>query len=94
MTWYLQWAHTELFSLGDQHLGTAGVVPKDLPIHHPLAPDLHEPNDGHLLKMRPAVEGGRDYAQLRDQMSTPVLGPDPPLGRGQRDVRPPACGGR
>ncbi|RYR30615.1 hypothetical protein Ahy_B01g055364 [Arachis hypogaea] len=59
MTWYLQWAHTELFGLGDQHLVPAGVVPEDLPIHHPLAPDLHQPEDGHLSELRPAAGGGR-----------------------------------
>ncbi|RYQ98518.1 hypothetical protein Ahy_B07g086248 [Arachis hypogaea] len=58
MTWYLQWAHTELFGLGDQHLVPAGVVPEDLPIHHPVAPDLHQPVDGHLLELRPAAEEG------------------------------------
>ncbi|KAL4370833.1 hypothetical protein AHAS_Ahas06G0105300 [Arachis hypogaea] len=41
ITWYLQWAYTELFGLGDQHLLPTRVVPEDLPIHHPLAPDLH-----------------------------------------------------
>ncbi|XP_015973564.1 protein MAIN-LIKE 1-like [Arachis duranensis] len=41
MTWYIQWAHTELVGLGEQHLVAAGVVPHDLPTHHPLAPDLH-----------------------------------------------------
>ncbi|KAL4321069.1 hypothetical protein AHAS_Ahas14G0073600 [Arachis hypogaea] len=60
MTWYLQWAHTELFGLGDQHLVAAEVVPEDLPMHHPLAPDLHQPDDGHLTEMRPAAGGGRD----------------------------------
>ncbi|QHO06374.1 uncharacterized protein DS421_14g454110 [Arachis hypogaea] len=59
MTWYLQWAHTELFGLGDQHLVAAEVVPEDLPMHHPLAPDLHQPDDGHLTEMRPAAGGGR-----------------------------------
>ncbi|RYQ92406.1 hypothetical protein Ahy_B09g098628 [Arachis hypogaea] len=59
MTWYLQWAHMELFGLGDQHLVAAEVVPEDLPMHHPLAPDLHQPDDGHLLEMRPAARGGR-----------------------------------
>ncbi|QHN81380.1 uncharacterized protein DS421_20g686380 [Arachis hypogaea] len=59
MTWYLQWAHTELFGLGDQHLVATGVVPEDLPMHHPLAPDLHQPDDGHLLEMRPTAGGGR-----------------------------------
>ncbi|KAL4328133.1 hypothetical protein AHAS_Ahas13G0169600 [Arachis hypogaea] len=70
MTWYLQWEHIELFGLGDQHLVVAGVVPEDLPIHHPLAPDLHQPEDGHLPEMRPAAGGGRgpvpgDYLSLR-----------------------------
>ncbi|KAL4328535.1 hypothetical protein AHAS_Ahas13G0209800 [Arachis hypogaea] len=55
MTWYLQWAHTELFALGDQYLVPAGVVPEDLPIHHSLAPDLHQPEDGHLPELRPAA---------------------------------------
>ncbi|QHO33913.1 uncharacterized protein DS421_9g262470 [Arachis hypogaea] len=33
-----------------------------------------------------------DYTTMRDQMSTPAPGLVLPLGHGQRDVRPPACG--
>ncbi|QHO57019.1 Serine/threonine protein phosphatase 7 long form isogeny [Arachis hypogaea] len=65
MTWYLQWAHTKLFGLGDQHLVPAGVVPEDLPIHHPLALDLHQPVDGHLPELRPTAEGGRGRGRRR-----------------------------
>ncbi|KAL4398465.1 hypothetical protein AHAS_Ahas01G0294600 [Arachis hypogaea] len=65
MNWYLQWAHIELIGLGDQHLVAAGVMPKDLPIHHPLAPDLHQPKDGHLPEMRPAAGGGRGRGRGR-----------------------------
>ncbi|RYR37734.1 hypothetical protein Ahy_A09g042612 [Arachis hypogaea] len=59
MTRYLKWADTELFGLGDQHLVAAGVVLEDLPIHHPLAPDLYQPDDGHLSEMMPDAGGGR-----------------------------------
>ncbi|KAL4316599.1 hypothetical protein AHAS_Ahas15G0301200 [Arachis hypogaea] len=59
------WAHTELFGLGDQHLVPDGVVPEDLPMHHPLAPDLHQPEDGHLPELRPAAGGGRDRGRER-----------------------------
>ncbi|RYR76082.1 hypothetical protein Ahy_A01g000676 [Arachis hypogaea] len=65
MTWYLQWAQTELFGLGDQHLVPAGVVLEDLPIHHPLAPDLHQSDDGHLLELRPAAGAGRGRGRGR-----------------------------
>ncbi|KAL4389965.1 hypothetical protein AHAS_Ahas03G0097800 [Arachis hypogaea] len=34
MTWYLQWAHTELFGQGDQHLVPVGVVLEDLSLYH------------------------------------------------------------
>ncbi|XP_072066719.1 protein MAIN-LIKE 1-like [Arachis hypogaea] len=60
-----RWEHIELFGLGDQHLVVAGVVPEDLPIHHPLAPDLHQPEDGHLPEMRPAAGGGRGRGRGR-----------------------------
>ncbi|RYR08104.1 hypothetical protein Ahy_B05g075656 [Arachis hypogaea] len=55
----------ELFGLGDQHLVPDGVVPEDLPMHHPLAPDLHQPEDGHLPELRPAAGGGRDRGRER-----------------------------
>ncbi|QHO06561.1 uncharacterized protein DS421_14g455760 [Arachis hypogaea] len=50
--WDARWAHTELFDLGDQHLVAAGIVPEDLPIHHPLAPDLpiHHPPSGGIFR--------------------------------------------
>ncbi|QHN76391.1 uncharacterized protein DS421_19g643490 [Arachis hypogaea] len=62
--WHELW-DARLFSLGDQHLMAAGVVPKDLPTHHPLALDLHQPDDGHLLEMRPAVGGERGRGRGR-----------------------------
>ncbi|KAL4289347.1 hypothetical protein AHAS_Ahas19G0377100 [Arachis hypogaea] len=65
MTWYLQWAHTELFGLGNQHLVAVGVVLEDLPIHHPLAPDLHQPDDGHLPELEPTAGGGRGRGRGR-----------------------------
>ncbi|RYR03237.1 hypothetical protein Ahy_B06g082096 [Arachis hypogaea] len=67
MTWYIQWVHTELFSQGDQHLVPAGVVPEDLPLHHPLALELHQPKDGHLPELRlPAGRGrGRGRGRAR-----------------------------
>ncbi|RYR63060.1 hypothetical protein Ahy_A04g020848 [Arachis hypogaea] len=69
MMWYLQWAHTELFGQGDQHLVLVGVVPEDLPLYHPPAPVLHQPEDGHLPELRlPAGRGrgrGRGIARGR-----------------------------
>ncbi|KAL4277108.1 hypothetical protein AHAS_Ahas20G0274200 [Arachis hypogaea] len=75
MTWYLQWVHIELFGLDDQHLVAAGVVPEDLLIHHPLAPDLLQPDDGHLLEMRPTTGGRRGRGRGRAR------------GRGRRGAR-------
>ncbi|RYR53195.1 hypothetical protein Ahy_A06g028195 [Arachis hypogaea] len=59
MTWYLQWAHTEFFGQGDQHLVLVGVVLKDLPIYHPPAPELHQPEDGHLPELCLSAGKGR-----------------------------------
>ncbi|KAL4365856.1 hypothetical protein AHAS_Ahas07G0147900 [Arachis hypogaea] len=36
----------------------AEVVPEDLPIHHPVAPKLHQPEDSHLLEEGEVGDGG------------------------------------
>ncbi|KAL4314888.1 hypothetical protein AHAS_Ahas15G0130100 [Arachis hypogaea] len=52
LTWYFQWAHIEHVGQGDQHLMPSEVVPDDLPIHNPDAPELHQPENGKLPEVR------------------------------------------
>ncbi|RYR34577.1 hypothetical protein Ahy_A10g049527 [Arachis hypogaea] len=59
------YAHTELFGQGDQHLVPVGVVPEDLPLYHPPAPELHQPEDGHLPELRLLVGRGRGRGRGR-----------------------------
>ncbi|XP_015944395.1 protein MAIN-LIKE 1-like [Arachis duranensis] len=61
----LEAAHTELFGQGDQHLVPVGVVPEDLPLYHPPAPELHQPEDGHLPELRLLVGRGRGRGRGR-----------------------------
>ncbi|RYR51926.1 hypothetical protein Ahy_A06g026870 [Arachis hypogaea] len=75
MTWYLQWAHTELFGQGDQHLVPSGVMLEDLPIYHPPAAELHQPEDGHLLELLREARGDEIHRD-RDPISPPSHGPE------------------
>ncbi|RYR25641.1 hypothetical protein Ahy_B02g059498 [Arachis hypogaea] len=54
-----KWAHIELFGQGNKNLVVGGVVLDDLPMHHPDAPDLYQPEDGDPPKVQPAAGGGR-----------------------------------
>ncbi|KAL4276429.1 hypothetical protein AHAS_Ahas20G0206300 [Arachis hypogaea] len=56
----------ELFGQGDQHLIPARVVPEDLPLYHPPAPKLHQPEDGHHLpELRVPTGRGRGRGRGR-----------------------------
>ncbi|RYR34080.1 hypothetical protein Ahy_A10g048799 [Arachis hypogaea] len=62
---------------GDQYLVVGGVVPDDLPIHHPDTLDLHQPEDSDLPELRLATGGGRahgaeDVGQTIGDLSGPV----------------------
>ncbi|RYQ84513.1 hypothetical protein Ahy_B10g103890 [Arachis hypogaea] len=56
----------QLFGQGDQHLIPARVVPEDLPLYHPPAPKLHQPEDGHHLpELRVPTGRGRGRGRGR-----------------------------
>ncbi|MED6140792.1 hypothetical protein PIB30_096893, partial [Stylosanthes scabra] len=57
MEWYFQWANLVLVGRGDEQDQLVQHVPLDLPAFDLPAPQLHQPQDGHLPEVRP--RGGR-----------------------------------
>ncbi|MED6146103.1 hypothetical protein PIB30_031587 [Stylosanthes scabra] len=57
LEWYFQWANLVLVGRGDEQDQLVQHVPLDLPVFDLPAPQLHQPEDGHLPEVRP--RGGR-----------------------------------
>ncbi|MED6212197.1 hypothetical protein PIB30_080882, partial [Stylosanthes scabra] len=59
LEWYIQWANLVLVGQGDEQDQLVQHVPLDLPVYDLPAPQLHQPEDGHLPEVRP--RGGRQF---------------------------------
>ncbi|MED6173973.1 hypothetical protein PIB30_064636 [Stylosanthes scabra] len=57
LEWYIQWANLVLVGQGDEQDQLVQHVPLGLPVYDLPAPQLHQPEDGHLPEVRP--RGGR-----------------------------------
>ncbi|MED6112306.1 hypothetical protein PIB30_060514 [Stylosanthes scabra] len=83
LEWYMQWANLVLVAREDEQDQLVQHVPLGLPVYDFPAPQLHQPEDGHLPEVRP--RGGRQIREPPVQespMHPPEAGPSHEIAHG------------